>query len=295
VAGLLEAGGRIAFLYGEITGYWLSWASAPGSGVPAERVKLGVQFLTRSWSHPTPPSTRQGRDGDWRNRALFSFDLAVMLRGLADVIPVAGRAACQEAAVLLSPWLERLVTAEGLLAACLNVVPGPLPARWSTKPGPFQSKTAACLLRVPRCWLPPAVTAAAAATLSYWAGRAVEHSELHALLYALEGSLIAGLPVEATSLTDVVCSAGRLPEDLRDPTVPPRADVLAQAIRILVLTDPKHPALPVLVRALLRCVVADGSVRFRAGESAANTWCALFAHQALSWLAHGGAHAARLI
>jgi hypothetical protein len=68
-----------------------------------------------------------------------------------------------------------------------------------------------------------------------------------------------------------------------------RADVLAQAIRILVLAegddalDPRGPAMA-LAGALLDHVTEEGAVLFRQAAGPRNVWCALFAAQALAWL-----------
>ncbi|HJU19989.1 MAG TPA: hypothetical protein VJ770_26350, partial [Stellaceae bacterium] len=69
-----------------------------------------------------------------------------------------------------------------------------------------------------------------------------------------------------------------------------RADVLAQAIRILAAAqggaalDPWGPA-TALLGALFDHVTEEGAVLFREGAGPRNVWCALFAAQALAWLA----------
>ena len=133
IAGVLRADGSPAFLYGEITGYWLRWASfyAPNRA----RMTTALAFITDQWSGDEPAATRLGAAADWRNRGVFSFDLAMMLRGIADARPVVGDAASTEAAATLQPWLERLTDAAGGLRPCLAWPGATLPPSWSTRPG----------------------------------------------------------------------------------------------------------------------------------------------------------------
>lgn len=292
IAGRLEASGKPSFHYGEITGYWLSWASRHAPD-PA-RLRAAAGFLARQWAGDRPAPTRLGADGDWRNAALFSFDLAMMVRGLADAAPIAGEGPCRRAAARLVPWLERLIDARtGRLAAMLPLGAGHLPDRWSTRPGPFQAKTAAALLDTPPGWLPVRLAAAAEATLAHWAGRAAEHPEMHARFYALEGQARAGHDVEVAPVLSALRPDGTFPENTRHPDGAPRADVQAQALRLLCVASAAErktggviddAVLDRVVAALLRHVAPDGSVRFRTDDAAANIWCALFAHQALAWL-----------
>lgn len=299
IAGWLEADGRPGFAYGEITGYWLSWVS--GLSGPrdrlAARAAAAVDFLDSAWSRGRPPQTRfylAAAAPDWRNRAVFSFDMAMMVRGLAHAAALAGEAPCAAAAERIIAWLAHCVGPDGTLATHLLVDSGgPLPRRWSTEPGPFQAKTAAALLQAPAAWLPAGLAAAARATLARWRGRAGEHSDMHPRLYALEGEALAGGPADARLAGTALPADGWLPEHASQPAAPTRADVLAQAIRLLVLAqgraalDPWGPA-AALAGALIDHVTAEGAVLFRAEAGPRNVWCALFAAQALAWLSAGG-------
>jgi hypothetical protein len=280
VAGRLRRDGQPAYIYGEVTGYWLRWASlyAPDP----VRMSAAVEFLGRSWADGAP-MTRIGAQHDWRNHAVFSFDLAMMVRGLADAAPIVGEARCVAAAARLWPLLQRLIAPDGLLAAVLTDDPAVLPVRWSTHPGPFQAKTAAALLSAPWGWLPHDLDAACQHTLRRWRDKASDHGHLHARFYALEGVACSGESIDPAAVLADRRADGAWPEEAAHPGRSPRADVQAQGLRLLCLTPEPAPQLESALQALARHVCVDGSVAFRTGDTDANIWCALFAHQALDW------------
>ncbi len=282
IAGVLDVAGAPLYLYGEIAGYWLRW-SALYAPDPV-RMSCAIAWLTRQWSGPGPGATRLGAMDDWRNRAVFSFDVAMILRGLADVAPLLGEARLEGLARRLSAWLEVMVNPEGRLDACRGVGSEALPDRWSTREGPFQTKTAAAVLDTPASWTSPRVHAAARRTLAHWKGRAGEQRDWHPRLYALEGDpgpegkgdiagLVAGSP-----------AVGIFTEAVDDSTSVRRADVQAQALRLLTLGPGASPSIVRRVAAgLLPHIRKDGSIGFSLDDSGSNVWCALFAHQALDW------------
>jgi hypothetical protein len=283
IAGIMDRHGRRAFLYGEITGYWLRWASlyAP------DPLRMGpaVDFLARQWSTDEPAPTRTGAAGDWRNKAVFSFDLAMILRGLGDAAPIVGAARAEKVAARLIPWLERMIGADGRLMPFLSSDDTQLPARWSTRAGPFQAKTAAAILAAPANWLSPRLAGAAEATIGHYAASDRGHRELHADFYALEGLSSANVSIAPDRIVAALRPDGSFPEYADEPDGPPRADVQAQAIRLLCLHAPGHTAsIHRIAEALLRHIRDDNSVSFRVGGEEANIWCALFTHQALDWL-----------
>jgi hypothetical protein len=298
VAGWLEADGATSFTYGEITGYWLTWLSGLRRD-PADialRAAAAVGFLEATWSGAEPPPTRLYQHPaapDWRNRAVFCFDMAMIVRGLAHAAPAVGAERCAAVAKRVLPWLTRCISEDGTLLTHVALTGGgPLPWRWSTMPGPFQMKAAAALLQAPAAWLPPPLAEAACRTIARWQGRAAEHADLHPRLYALEGGVLAGGSAAADLAGIVIPADGRITENAADPTALVRADVLAQAIRILVLVEGEAAAgaqarAALLADALLCHVNTEGAVLFRRGTGPRNVWCAMFAAQALSWLAAG--------
>ena len=251
----------------------------------AENFVTLVDFLARQWSGRHPAPTRVGVRGDWRNCAVFSFDLAMILQGLADAAPVVGPALCAETARRIAPWLDRMISHDGTLMPYLALGPIELPSRWSTRPGAFQMKAATALLSVPPEWLSQTQSAAAQRTLERWANDAAMHRELHARFYALEGLLRDGRPFTPELVLEGQSGDGWFPETIGKPHDFPRADVQAQALRLLCLSPmATEAARDIAASSLLRHVRADGFVSFRIGELEANVWCALFAHQALDWL-----------
>jgi hypothetical protein len=295
VTAWLEPDGGIGFAYGEITGYWLTWLSGlPPADAIVARAAAAVEFLAAAWSGAEPPPTRlylHAAAPDWRNRAVFSFDMAMIVRGLAHAAPSVGAERCAAVAQHVVPWLLRCIGPDGSLQTHATLPGGNLlPLRWSTQPGPFQSKAAAALLQAPAAWLPPALIEAARATLAKWAGRAAEHADLHPRIYALEGAVLSGNCAAADLAGTVVPGDGRLTENVDDPSALVRADVLAQAIRILAAVGGGAAAAAlaraeILAEALRHHVTEDGAVLFRRSTGPRNVWCAMFAAQALAWLA----------
>lgn len=281
IAGCL-VGNAPAYLYGEVTGYWLVWASqhAPDR----LRITAAVDFLASQWSQDHAPPTRLGAQPDWRNRAVFSFDLAMMIRGLAFAAPITGVDRCADVAVRLGRWLEKMVDEEdGTLGSHVRVVDGEVPDRWSTRKGPYQAKTAAVLLRAPAEWVSRRVLLAAQRTLPPDWQRAAGHPELHPRFYALEGLLLAGRSVSPVAVVESSDRSGRFPEVVGGRLY--RSDVSGQALRLLMLCPSRDDALIAAVaEQLLGFIKDDGSVAFIAGDSTVPIWCALFAHQALDWI-----------
>ena len=316
IAGLVDRNGKPEFVYMEITGYYLTtvtWlaagAASSGERATAALVQGGkaLGWMTSVTADGTVPPTRlylsHGHD-DWRNRAIFTFDLAMAARGAACF----ARASGSDDAVALVR-----VLAARLREVCGNTVPlpshalrkqpaRPLPDRWSTRPGPHHVKAAAALLHLPPGVLAEDLVRACRETVAYWretlaASCAVR--ELHPLLYGLEGMLMLE-PLSSEQTLDAVEEAyerllalqgadGSLPAVAVDPPRGVRADVLAQALRIgaLLRAADRLPGavwrrrLDALAGALLRHVLPNGAVLFSADRDAANAWCAMFAHQAL--------------
>lgn len=316
VAGCASAAGSASYVYPEIAGYYLQWLAWRAqrfgrSDAIAERA-AAVQRWLRVWlASGSPPPTRLHLDvvtDDWRNGAVFCFDVAMVLRGLGAAAHA--RLLVPDAAVIggVARQLEQLVAADGQLDACVpNMSADVLPARWSTRRGPFLAKAAAGILTAASALpgLSALLVRAAghtfAASLDALAQR--PHREAHPLLYAFEGVLALpahprfpdALPVVATQFDALLAHAGTdgfLPETI-DATAggPERIDVLAQTLRIgllLAMHRPQQPpdrvALVRLRNALSREVQGSGAVTFARDGAAEqwNAWAAMFADQALS-------------
>ena len=315
VAGWLDRKGRPEFVYLEITGYYLTtmaWlaggaaSSEESASLALERGRKALDWMRAATESGELPPTRlyltPGRR-DWRNAAIFSFDLAMAARGACCFASVAP---AREAETLVQ------VLAARLLEVCGDAAPlgshvlrnghgGALPNRWSTRPGPHHIKAAAALLRLPRDVVDPGLAGASQRTALAGAA-AVEPTnadgELHPLLYGLEGLLMLaptgsepGLEVVERAferLAALQAPDGSLPAAVTG-SATVRSDVLAQALRVGALLraagrlqdESWAPRLDALASALLRHVREDGSVLFTAEGDFLNAWCAMFAHQAL--------------
>lgn len=304
IAGWLEADGQPQYVYLEITGYYLTamaWLVAreePGEAAARARGALAVAWLARAVGVGAIPPTRlylgEGPE-DWRNDAIFSFDLAMAARGLAAFVEAAGPqpAAGAPSAALLA-CLDAISDGAPALRSHLSRGEVMLPERWSTVPGPHHLKAAGAVRGLP---CTPALAATAAYTRKLWSERMLEGDpvpELHPLLYALEGiAMDAAGTLEAVGppfrrLMELQRPDGALPAETAASRLV-RSDVLAQLLRIGVLleaagmlAEPEwRERLGLLASRLLDHVGADGSVRFSAESAVSNAWCAMFAQQAL--------------
>jgi len=311
--------GAASYVYPEIAGYYLQWLAwrARRYGHSAELAEraAGVQrWLVRWLAMPGLP-TRVHLDGtsdDWRNRASFVFDVAMVLRGLGAA--AAAKVLVPDPSVVagVSRELVRLIGDDGAFVACIaHENAGPLPDRWSTRRGPFLAKAAAGVIHAAATLdgVPAALAKAAERTFqaSLAALAREPHRETHPLLYAFEGVLNLPthprfhdtLPVVSAQFDILLAQAGNdghLPESLgvavgRGPS---RVDVIAQALRVghlLAAHRPQCPpdrvALARLRQALARQVRSSGGVAFArsVAPAQANVWATMFADQALAFVA----------
>jgi len=302
IAGTLSADGTAVYVYGEITGYYLHWlASLHSTGTAVtERAALSVQWLGQYLDTDTLPLTRQYLEpdnADWRNQACFAFDLGMIAGGLAAL---ARNGIWQADRVLLTTLLQhlaRFVANDQLLPVLVTTPEASLPRRWSTLGGPFMAKTASRILQLkPFVALPAPLEQACRNMLDHYAAMAERFAPemLHPTLYALEGCLLAGdayLPLITKGFEAVIQlqgADGSLPES-PDNAQPYRSDIIAQALRVGVLLEQRlqmpgrfQPALDQLATCLCQRITAIGYLPFDpATSNQPNTWCAMFAEQAL--------------
>lgn len=323
IAGIVAADGSAAYVYPEIAGYYLQWlawrAQRDGHDEALAARAAAVQRWLGVWLADSPPLTRVhllGATDDWRNRAVFFFDVAMVLRGLGAATE-AGLIVPETPVVAgIVRELDRLRAADGLFDACaMHAGCEPFAAKWSTRRGAFLAKAAAGVLTAARVLpaLPERIVRAADATFAASVAALAQdaHREAHPLLYACEGVLAmprhrhfhASLPLVAAHYRTLMSAAGGdgfLPESLGATTGPQRVDVLAQALRVgclLARHQPQRPpdrvALERTARALAREIRPSGAVAFARGAdgSQANVWAAMFADQALAFAASAGATA----
>lgn len=302
VAGTLKADGSALYVYGEITGYYLHWLSslpAAAAGVqPAATAAL--DWLQRYLHGSELPLTRVylgESPQDWRNDAVFAFDLAMIAGGMAGI---SERGFAQLPAALLvdmQRWLQLFMRREEL-AVCIARTPDMvLPQRWSTCGGPFTAKTASRILQLgEQVALDPALLQLCRQQLQTIATDTTRHTidMVHPTLYAIEGCLlcpVADPAVLAHWFEQVVAlqaDDGTLPESLPTPQIR-RSDIVAQALRVAVFLEQQlsqpgryRAACDGFARVLVQRVRADGTLPFSDDNNPdANVWGAMFAEQAL--------------
>ncbi len=261
-AGWVDREGKASYVYPEITGYYLQWlawhAACHGVNIETRRRAAAAQRWLLSWAFDAEtPETRiyvEPAGQDWRNAALFFFDLAMVLRGLASAARLGLIESDPRLVARISEFLWRLVADDGMFDACVATrVDALLPDRWSTRRGPFLSKAAGGVLIAVEQFssLPGALAKAADATF----GAALEsmsaqsHSETHALLYGIEGALslpehpatVAAMPYMVRQLRDLLersAKLGHMPEFFGGAGCV-RMDLVAQAIRAAALLSPQ--------------------------------------------------------
>jgi hypothetical protein len=324
VAGLIDEAGRAVYAYPEIAGYflqWLAWRSTRDGVAPglADRAAAVQRWLAQWLTCGSRPATRLhfvDAGPDWRNDALFFFDLAMVLRGLGAAARC-GLIAADPAVVRgVVDQLDRLIAEDGLFAACRpHEGAAPPPDRWSTRRGPFLAKAAAGVLRAADALpaVPGSIRDAAEGTFRACLTWAVDspHDEVHPMLYTYEGVLslpqhprfAATLPLLAGQFDALLAASHellRVPETLASTARhvgPERIDIAAQTLRVGHLLAAHRPTQPpdmlelARVRQLVtRHLLPDGAIPFDATRHPAqrNVWATMFADQALDFASTGG-------
>jgi hypothetical protein len=315
-AGWVDREGQASYVYPEITGYYLQWlawhAACHGVNNETRRRAAAAQRWLLSWAFGAEtPETRiylEPAGQDWRNSALFFFDLAMVLRGLAGATRLGLIETDPRLVERISELLWRLVADDSMFDACVATrVDAALPDRWSTRCGPFLSKAAGGVLIAAAQFssLPGALAEAADATFAaaLESMSAESQNETHAMLYGIEGALslpdhpaaVTAMPHMVRQLRDLLqrsAQLGHMPELLAG-TGRVRLDIVAQAIRAaaFLLTENVDQMAQVLVHYI------DPELGIPFSPSAPprqyNVWTAMFAEQAL-FAAECGPRDARL-
>jgi hypothetical protein len=314
VAGCVQQSGAPVYVHPDSTGYylqWLAWRASQGDPLAKLRPRAcAAQAWLARWSAEPRPPTRVylQETPDWRNDATFTFDVAMVLRGIAS----ATRAGLLEGDAALVARLDAQLLAtvgeDGLFDPYRpHPDSPPLPPGWSTRRGAFLAKAAAGVLAAAEvCEVSPPVRLAAAVTLeeSLEAASRAPHAQLHPRLYALEGALAKSdksgsgtnspnsyltpiLAGQVAAVIDCIAHAGGSDHT----SGAHRLDVRAQALRIgcalrgLDVEDaPTRAALVTLADSLVAAVTPAGALPFVPGDRTPNVWTAMFAEQALGWL-----------
>ena len=208
VAGWLTDTQTPAFVYPEITGYYLTWLAfghsrqSNGHHNRAAKAHRALQWLCRQIENQQRLPTRvylSSEDEDWRNKACFAFDWAMVIRGAAAARELLGS---PEIDMLISSGLEflkRCCTPDhDLKPFDLNNQADSiaLPERWSSRPGPYLLKVAAVLQLACRESLEGAPSVSCRQLVSRWSNLrplSLSARELHSLFYSVEGMLLLGV------------------------------------------------------------------------------------------------------
>jgi hypothetical protein len=301
VAGTVP-GGEVVYVYGEITGYYLHWlASRPAPQAECARAAQAALDWLQHYllMQPVPPTRLylQPQPHDWRNEALFAFDLAMIAGGIARV---AGQGLGKADAALihrLDALLQQFVADDELKVIVTRLDVTRLPQRWSTVGGPFTAKTASRILQLDAIApLHTPLVQQCRQQLQRYADMAdaMPPEMLHPTLYALEGMLLAAAPDweklarGLQRVLDLQAPDGSLPE-APDSTQIRRNDVAAQALRLAILLEHQlgdvqrfDASIHLLASWLCQQILPQGTLAFAPGPgNPPNTWCAMFAEQAL--------------
>ena len=279
IAGVTAAD-RAVYWYGEAAGYHLAYLSTRRSSATARRLAPRVSgWLSRQWA-AGPAQTRlytAGAASDWRNLAVFLFDVAIVLRGLE-------RARLAELACWSGAEAADFVRGHMLMDGRLQAVVSrsanwrPL-ARWSCAEDAHLLKAVAGLVRV-QSLEQPARLLAAPFLRQFERGETWPHLPLHPRCYAYEGLLLLHHePDVRERVADCLEAVMEEPDAGLD-----RLDVVAQVLRLLCFVRPEQPRTDQLAARLIAATDARGAVPFRTSDfPRRNTWCALFARQALDF------------
>lgn len=314
ICGWLDKSDQMAFVYGEITGYYLVCLAymekISGRNPDINRkMKSAAGWICRLNCCPAPPLTRfhfKQKHPDWRNRFVFSFDLAMMLRGLSMAKPGCADEYKAGTSAIVNR-LEQFIDKNGRL---MPVIPinnaSAIPERWSTMTGAYQVKAAAAILTSQYAEKSKPLINAALNTVDYYrkGNRLPNHP--HPYLYFLEGLLIyAGHCNDSDAIKVVIQKSAPIlasrfercavRSGVNHPFAITRSDVIAQIVRVgSVLISLGFDTAHGIERQvekhhgdLAEFVGSDGAVYFSPKTAAhrryRNTWSAMFAFQAFSF------------
>ncbi|HEX2909173.1 MAG TPA: hypothetical protein VH186_00090 [Chloroflexia bacterium] len=322
IAGWLTEQDLPEYVYMEITGYYLSsmafiadkTESSTTRDLALDRANRALDWLYSYVSRQELPPTRkyiaEPGGGDWRNTALFAFDIGMVVRGLCDIRPYLSGPKHYKIMQYLLTRLSDYITQDYSLRPLILSDPNHiLPVKWSTTHGPYHLKVVSAVFSLP----PELVTAnlrkLAHNVYSTWSEYCDEveiTEDLHPTLYYLEGMVQFALNNYEYNSLDKIAKLftkilsyqmmdGSLPYNPVSAQSVLRADVQFQALRMGAILlnfgyfhEPEwSDKLNRLCLAAMRFVGDSGAVSFHPIDPAHpqhwNAWCTMFAQQALSY------------
>jgi hypothetical protein len=320
VVNWLTSDGQWDGLYPEICGYYLQFlAQAAPKGTCGDDTSFrSAAAAVAAWLDAVgggaaePPTLYQPdrAEPDWRNKCLFSFDLAIIVRGFAAAEARWPGSIPDGASERYATSLLRIVE-NGRLASHLlrpDVSSADIPMKWSTRKGVLHVKAAAALAGLSRHDMDVIAHATISDEAALFAREGeARMRELHPFLYFIEGWLtLWGQTGDLHALANARRAFGMVLGQI-DPLsgeAPPianardavtRTDVLVQALRTgLVLeaagqlTDEFgemwRPRRRALQAAVLERISPEGAIIFDRVGGHRNAWASMFAWQALTFL-----------
>lgn len=295
IAGVVDRDGA-RYWYPEIAGYYLSYLA--DIGATDERAERIVAWLWSWWRDPEHgrrtriPVPHRAAEPDWRNAWRFSFDLAMVVRGLSrqPALDTANRLRDD----IVAEIGARFVRPDGGLATVVGPAV-PLERRgWSTDDSPAQLKTLAALAsssatHFPQGWFEDRSHALLARfPMACWS-----ELPLHPRCYAYEGLL--WFDDSATTRAAVRTAIVAALDNERTTSDFQRFDARAQLLRLLLIVAPDASHVETTVRGLIDALRGRVAVPFavEAPEGEYNIWATLFVRQALQMFLEAPAEPSR--
>jgi hypothetical protein len=312
VLGWFEEPSPKRFLYPEVTGYYLTFLaflSQQGRRRDAfqQYAQLAADWLDRRCAGEMPEAARVYMHGDessdWRRGFCFSFDLAMIWRGITLSRELLASSSSHRVLAAVERHLSRFASPGDGLRASIPLVACPSGGSWASRSGAFQTKCAAALL-YSGTEAPETVRTNAETTMAEfcnWSPDEFQPELLHHDLYFVEGLLMAGVAAQNETYLKHTASVLHSLADAHQPWLWDessslvRSDVLAQILRTGCLLratgylprEPWNELLPRLAGTLSGYCGTGGVMYFRRGSAGQlehiNVWSGLFAAQALMW------------
>ena len=253
-----------------------------------------VERLRLIFCGTEPPLTRyylKPKVTDWRNAAIFSFDLAMIVRGLAGAAGMVDENTRRETLYAIQSQLRRFISSDGDVLPFFPYSAVPPPDRWEyMRRGPFQLKTAAAFLFSGDA-LDEDLKEACIHTLEKnQASFPICPEENHASLYGVEGLILFGLHGYPDAWQSALVQYERCVTHHGCAS----SDVVAQFLRagcILrregLLGAPADQQMKELAIKLTNSIGYSGQIFYAPRANGTprhkNTWSAMFAYQALTY------------